>query len=102
MTVLIGNFILGFGCVDVCSLGSWPYNITRSRNPPPARPPTVSDRRHPVPERLPTPLPYTTLYVTPLTYALPNQPNSARYTFHPTQAWIATMVLTGAIALLYR
>jgi protein-S-isoprenylcysteine O-methyltransferase Ste14 len=94
MTVLIAKIIWGLGCVA--------FYIIRYPHQRRARKTTVADRRDRVRERMLMLISYTGLFVIPLIYVLTNQPKFAGYTFHPTQAWIGTVVLIAAMALLYR
>lgn len=94
MTVLIAKIIWGLGCVA--------YFIIRYPHQRRARKTAVANRRDRVRERMLMLISYTGLFVIPLVYVLTDQPKLARYTFHPTQAWIGTVVLIAAMALLYR
>jgi protein-S-isoprenylcysteine O-methyltransferase Ste14 len=94
MTLFIAKLIWSLGCVA--------YYIIRYPHQCRARKTAVADRRDHIRERTLMLISYGGLFVIPLIYVLTEQPKFAGYTFHPAQAWLGTLVLIAAMALLYR
>lgn len=94
MTLFFAECIWGCGCVAYFLI-RYPYQ-RRARKTP------VAQRREPLREKALMAISYCGLFVVPLIYVLMEQPGFASYTFHPLQAWLGTLVLIAAMALLYR
>jgi protein-S-isoprenylcysteine O-methyltransferase Ste14 len=94
MTLFIAKLIWGLGCVA--------YFIIRYPHQRRARKTAVADRRDRIREKTLMLVSYIGLFVIPLIYVLSEQPKFANYTFHSVQAWLGTLVLVAAMALLYR
>ena len=94
MTLFIAKCIWGFGCVAYYII-RYPYQ-RRSRKTP------VLQRHELMREKVLMAISYNGLFVIPLIYVLTDQPRFSAYTFHPVQAWLGTLVLIAAMALLYR
>ena len=94
MTLFIAKIIWGIGCVA--------YYIIRYPHQRRARKTAVADRRDRIRENTLMLISYSGLFVIPLIYVLTEQPKFATYTFRPIQAWLGTLVLVAAMALLYR
>jgi len=94
MTLFIAKIIWGLGCVA--------YYIIRYPHQRRARKTAVADRRDRIRENTLMLISYSGLFVIPLIYVLTEQPKFATYTFRPIQAWLGTLVLVAAMALLYR
>jgi protein-S-isoprenylcysteine O-methyltransferase Ste14 len=94
MTLFIAKLIWGLGCVA--------YFIIRYPHQRRARKTAVADRRDRIREKTLMLISCGGLFAIPLIYVLTEQPKFATYTFHPVQAWLGTLVLVAAMALLYR
>lgn len=94
MTLFFAKCIWGLGCVAYFVI-RYPYQ-RRARKAP------VTQRLHPMREKALMAISYCGLFVIPLIYVLTEQPACASYPFHPVQAWLGTLVLIAAMALLYR
>jgi protein-S-isoprenylcysteine O-methyltransferase Ste14 len=94
MTPFIAKLIWGFGCVA--------YFIVRYPHQRRSRKTPVAQRRVRLREQTLMAISYSGLFVVPLIYALTGQPKFTAYGFHPVQAWLGTLVLIAAMALLYR
>ena len=94
MTLFFAECIWGCGCVAYFLI-RYPYQ-RRARKTP------VAQRREPLREKALMAVSYSGLFVIPLIYVLTDQPGFASYAFHPLQAWLGTLVLIAAMALLYR
>jgi protein-S-isoprenylcysteine O-methyltransferase Ste14 len=94
MTLFIAKCIWGLGCVAYFMI-RYPYQRGSRKTP-------VAQRRDPLREKALMAISYSGLFVIPLIYVLADQPKFAVYTFHPFQAWLGTLVLIAAMALLFR
>jgi protein-S-isoprenylcysteine O-methyltransferase Ste14 len=83
-------------------LGYLAYFIIRYPHQRRARKTVVADRRERFRESTLMLISYTGLFVIPLIYLITDQPKFANYAFHPVHAWLGTLVLIAAMALLYR
>jgi protein-S-isoprenylcysteine O-methyltransferase Ste14 len=94
MTLFFAKCIWGCGCVAYFFI-RYPYQRHARKMP-------VAQRLHPMREKALMAISYCGLFVIPLIYVLTEQPGFASYTFYPVQAWLGTLVLIAAMALLYR
>jgi len=94
MTLFIAKCIWGFGCVA--------YYIIRHPHQRGSRKTPVAQRHDVLREKALMAISYSGLFVIPVIYVFTDQPKFAAYTFHPVQAWLGTLVLIAAMALLYR
>jgi protein-S-isoprenylcysteine O-methyltransferase Ste14 len=94
VTPIIAKVIWGIGCVAFYLI-RYPH-LRRARKTP------VAQSRVLMREKLLMTIAFIGMFLVPLVYVLSGQPEFAAYAFHPMQAWLGTLVLIGAMALLYR
>jgi protein-S-isoprenylcysteine O-methyltransferase Ste14 len=94
VTPIIAKVIWGIGCVAFYLI-RYPHLRRARKNP-------VAQSHVLLREKVLMTIAFIGMFVIPLVYVLTDQPEIAAYAFHPLQAWLGTLVLIGAMALLYR
>jgi protein-S-isoprenylcysteine O-methyltransferase Ste14 len=94
MTLVAAKIIWALGCVGWYVI-RYPHQRRARRTP-------VAERRDRVRDTVLMTISFAGLFAIPLAYALTGQPEFAAYPFHPLQAWLGVVVLTGAMALFRR
>lgn len=94
MTLPIAKLIWVLGCLALYVI-RYPHQRRAKKTP-------ITESRVHLREKILMAIGYGGMFVIPLIYVLTGQPRFANYTFHPVQAWLGTLVLIAAMAVLYR
>jgi protein-S-isoprenylcysteine O-methyltransferase Ste14 len=94
MTPLVAKLIWGAGCIAWFVI-HYPH-MRRSRRT------RVTLRSEGTRERALLAISFIGLCIVPVFYVLTNQPKFANYAFHPTLAWLGTVIFVVALVLFYR
>ncbi len=94
MTLPIAKLIWVLGCLALYII-RYPHQRRAKKTP-------IAQSRVHLREKVLMAIGYGGMFVIPLIYVLTDQPKFATCTYHPVQAWLGTLVLIAAMAVLYR